>query len=115
MEVSKAQLTSGISRYVRNEMLPKINDRGFKMAISAAVNLIELRPEVADKVLENPIFMAKNGMYDLDTIEMVLTRTLEEYGDLPIVIPGIPFVSPDKKELRFSAEDIRRMKGYIMG
>lgn len=113
MEVSKGQIISGVSRYVRREMLNKITDKPFKMAISAGINLLELRPDIADKVLDNPLFMAQDGMYDLDMIEAVIVRTMEEYGDLPIKVPGIPFISPAEKEFRFSAEDIRKLRGYI--
>ena len=114
MEVTKGQIISGVSRYVRREMLNKITDKPFKMTISAAINLLELRPDIADKILDSPLFMAQDGIYDLDTIEAVLTRTMDEYGDLPIKIPGIPFVSPAEKEFRFNADDVRKLRGYIV-
>lgn len=113
MEVTKGQIISGISRYVRKEMLNKITDKPFKMAISAGINLLELRPDIADKVLDSSLLMGQDGIYDLDIIEAVLTRTMDEYGDLPVKIPGIPFISPAEKEFRFSAEDIRKLRGYI--
>ena len=94
-------------------MLNKITDKPFKMAVAAAINLMELRPEVLDKLLENPLFKSPDGMYDIDTIEMVLTRAMDDYGDLPIKIPGIPFVSPAEKEFRFNADDIRKLRRYI--
>lgn len=115
MEVSKGQLVSGLTRFGRNEVLNKITDKPFKMALAAGINLLELRPDVADKLLENPLFKASSGMYDLDLMEAVISKTMDEYGDLPVMIPGIPLLSPTPKELRFTAEDVHKLKGYILG
>lgn len=115
MEVSKGQLVSGVTRFGRNEVLNKITDKPFKMTLAAAINLLEIKPDVADKLLENRIIKNDSGMYDMDLIEAVITRTMDEYGDLPIMIPGIPLLSPTPKELRFTAEDVRKLKGYILG
>lgn len=114
MEVSKGQIISGVIRFARGEVLNKITDKPFKMALAAGLNYLELRPDIADKLLENPVFMGDGGMYDIDLIESVIVRTMDEYGDLPLQIPGIPLLSPATKELRFTAEDIKKLKGYIV-
>ena len=115
MEVTKAQLISGLTRFVRTEVLNKITDRPFKMMISAGLTALELRPEIADAYLENPMLKSKNGMYDVDFISEIAMRTTDDYGDFPLVIPGIPLVSPEEKVLRFTSEDIRKLKDYITG
>lgn len=113
MEVSKGQLISGVVRYVKSDVLAKIPDKPFRMTLSAMVNLIEVRPEAADVIFNNPLLKSENGMYDIDLLEQIMVRTIEEYGDFPITIPAIKFISPTEKELRFTAEDVRKLKSSI--
>lgn len=118
MEVSKQQVINGLTKYVKNEMLNKITDRPFKMGMATVISLLETKPQLADKILDNDliemIFATNNGMYDLESLEVV-ARTLDEHGDLPIHIGGIKFISPDAKELVFTGNDVRRLKDYIVG
>jgi hypothetical protein len=114
MEVTKSQLINGIVAYVKSEVIAKIPDKAFRMTLSAGVNLIEAKPEIADAVFVHPILMNKGGMYDIDLFEEVILKTIDEHGDFPVVIPAIKFISPTEKELKFNAEDIRKMKEYIM-
>jgi len=58
---------------------------------------------------------AQNGVFDIDLLEQVLVKTIEEHGDFPLTIPAIKFISPTEKELRFTADDVRRMRNYIVG
>lgn len=113
MEVSKGQLISGLVRFAKTDVISKIPDKPFRMTLSALVNLIEVRPEAADVVFNNPLLKSENGMYDIDLLEQVITKTIDEYGDFPVVIPAIKFISPNEKELRFTSEDVRKLKGYI--
>lgn len=113
MTVSKNQLVSGATKFARNEIVNKIPDKNFKMVISMLVNLLEVKPELADEFLQP--MADKDGMYDMDLLESVLCRTLDEYGDFPVIIPAIKFISPSEKELRFNSDDVRKLKSYIMG
>lgn len=113
MEVSKGQLISGLVRFAKTDVISKIPDKPFRMTLSALVNLIEVRPEAADVIFNNPLLKSENGMYDIDVLEQVITKTIDEYGDFPVVIPAIKFISPNEKELRFTSEDVRKLKGYI--
>lgn len=113
MEVSKGQLISGLVRFAKTDVISKIPDKPFRMTLSALVNLIEVRPEAADVIFNNPLLKSENGMYDIDLLEQVITKTIDEYGDFPVVIPAIKFISPNEKELRFTSEDVRKLKGYI--
>lgn len=113
MEVSRGQLVSGAVRFAKNEIINKVTDRNFKMVMSMLVNLIEVKPEIAEEYLKP--MANENGMYDIDLLETVLCRTLDEYGDFPIIIPAIKFISPAEKELRFSSGDVRKLKDYVMG
>lgn len=113
MEVSKGQLISGLVRFAKTDVISKIPDKPFRMTLSALVNLIEVRPEAADVIFNNPLLKSENGMYDIDLLEQVITKTIDEYGDFPVVIPAIKFISPNEKELRFTSEDVRKLKSYI--
>ena len=113
MEVSRGQLVSGATRFAKNEIINKVTDKNFKMVMSMLINLLEVKPELADEFLEP--MADKDGMYDIDLLESVLCRTMDEYGDFPIVIPAIKFISPTEKELRFNSDDVRKLRNYIMG
>ena len=113
MEVSRGQLVSGATKFAKNEIINKVTDKNFKMVMSMLVNLIEVKPELADDFLK-PMANA-NGMYDIDLLETVLCKTMDEYGDFPIVIPAIKFISPTEKELRFNSDDVRKLRDYVMG
>lgn len=115
MEVTRGQLVSGIVKFAKSDVLAKIPDKPFKMTLSAIVNLIEVKPEAANVIFENPLLKSENGMYDIDLLEQVITKTIDEYGDFPVTIPAIKFISPTEKELRFTSEDVRKLKGYIEG
>jgi hypothetical protein len=113
MTVSKNQLINGATKFAKNEIVNKIPDKNFKMVISMLVNLLEVKPELADEFLEP--MADKDGMYDMDLLENVLCKTLDEYGDFPVIIPAIKFISPSEKELRFNSDDVRKLRNYVMG
>lgn len=115
MEVTKSQLVNGIVAYVKSEVIAKIPDKPFRMTLSAGVNLLEVKPEVADVIFNHPLLASQNGVFDIDLIEQVLVKTIEEHGDFPITIPAIKLISPTEKELRFTADDVRKLKNYIVG
>ena len=113
MEVSRGQLVSGATKFAKNEVINKVTDKNFKMVMSMLVNLLEVKPELVDEFLKP--MANENGMYDIDLLEMVLCKTMDEYGDFPIVVPAIKFISPTEKELRFNSDDVRKLRNYIMG
>lgn len=41
-------------------------------------------------------------------------QALLEQSDFPVKIPAINFISPNEKELKFSAADVDRLKSYIV-
>ena len=114
MEVTKGQMINGVVRFMKHDVIAKIPDKPFRMALSAIVNLIEVRPEAADMIFESPFLKSESGMYDIDLLEEVVTKTIDEYGDFPITIPAIKFISPTEKELRFTSDDVRKLKSCII-
>lgn len=116
---SKEQIAQGVVKYVRNNVLPSISDKAFKTVLSAGTYLIEVDPSIIDKVLTHPIVTlmlpAAGSGYDIDKMEQALRRAMEDTGGIDIVIPGIKWISPEEKVLRFTAADVTALRGYIGG
>ena len=54
-------------------------------------------------------------MYNVDALKKALVETINTYGDFRLKIPGIKFLSPEEKELTFSAQDINVIYDYMTG
>lgn len=119
MNVTKQQIVNGLVRYAKNEIIEKISDKPLKIIIATAVSMAEAKPEIVNSIFENPIISSildeKDGMYNLDTIGSALENAMREYGDFPINIPAIKFISPAEKQLTFNIEDINKLKQYVSG
>lgn len=120
MNVTKNQILSGVIRYAKEEVINKIPDKPIKMAIAVAVSMLETNPNIADKFFDDTTISAilgkkDDGTYDISQITTVVESTLNEYGDFPIKIPPIKFISPTEKELNFSGRDIKTLREYIVG
>ena len=119
MQVTQAQIASGAARFIRNDVIPKIPDRGFRVVLDAAAAMAELSPQILDGLFKHPmaavlLHPGENG-YDLDYLETALTSAVETHGGLPVVIPAIPLISREEKTLTFGAEDIRQLMRQIRG
>lgn len=120
MNVTKQQIVNGLAKYAKDEVIAKITDKPFKMALAVGLSMLETNATIADKFFDNDLVSAilgKNdeGTYDIDNISDALEKTLTEYGDFPVKIPPIKFISPTEKELNFSSRDIKQLKNYIVG
>ena len=119
MTITKSQIVDGLIRYVKSDVINKITDKPLKMIIAAAVSAIELNPALADTVLDNEmissIIRRDGDWYDIDAAFDIIERTMSEYGEFPIVVPAIKFISPTEKTLSFGAGDVRRLREYIVG
>lgn len=51
----------------------------------------------------------------VDMLAETVKGSLKKLGAFPVVIPAIPFVSPNEKILSFSADDIDNLVAYIKG
>lgn len=119
MKIHKTKAVTGLASFIRNDMIPKIPDKSFRIVAEAVATMAELRPDLLDAYLQNPMLAAvlaydEDGI-DLDMAEAALTAALERHGDLELTIPGIKFFSPEDKTLKFSKDDIRRLKSYMQG
>lgn len=119
MKTTKKQIVTGVTKYAKKEIIDKITDKPLKMIIAAAVSALELNPALVDNIFSNDILAGivhKDGdQYDLGDALRIAEKTLDDYGDFPVVIPAIKFISPEEKELTFSASDVRKLKNYIVG
>lgn len=119
MRVTRKKVLSGIVNFVKSEMINKITDRPLKMILAAGVSTLEINPSIADSIFDNSFvsqILKGDGLtYDVDSAFEILEKTLTEYGDFPVVIPAIKFISPVEKELTFTRGDIQKLKDYICG
>lgn len=120
MNFTKQQIINGVIKYIKAEVIDKITDKPLKMTIAASVSMVELNPNIADGIFENDVLSKvlhkdNDGTYNIDVICDIIEKTMNEYGDFPVKIPAIAFISPTEKELNFSASDIKKLKDYIGG
>ena len=115
--VTKKELLTGVIRYVKNEVIPHVSDRGLKMVLSAILYAVDAKPDIVDPFLNNAIVSAilqsENGlMYDTTVIFDVLGNLAKEYGGIPIVIPPVKFITATETMLTFKEGDIEELKKY---
>ena len=119
MKVTKERIINGVIKYAKSEIIEKITDRPLKMVLAVGVSALETNPSIADSIFNNPFFskfLSENdGKYDLDSAFEIIENTMKQYGDFPVLIPAIKFISPMEKELTFSLEDVTKLKSYIGG
>ena len=116
--VTKKELLTGVIRYVKNEVIPHVSDRGLKMVLSAVLYAVDAKPDILDPFLNNAIVSAilqsENGlMYDTTVIFDVLGNLAKEYGGIPIVIPPVKFITSTETMLTFKEGDIEELKKYV--
>ena len=119
MKVTKAQIVNGITTYIREEILPHMeDDRALKILFSVAVNAIKANDALIDKWLGNDVVKmliddAGDGHYDIGRLMAWLKAGVEEYGAFPVSVPPIPLISPREITLRLSAPDIASIQMHI--
>lgn len=121
MHVEKQKIIDGIIKYVEKDVVPEISsDRGFQVVISIGISAIKANNKLLDKLFENDIFKSlanyddENKTYDVDSLCNIAKDSVSKYGYFPVKIPAISFISPNEKELKFSAADVDRLKSYIV-
>lgn len=78
MQATKQHIVNGLVKYSKNEIIPKISDKAFKIIVSAATTMIEFHPEIITKYLDNEmissILMENGGFYDIDMVVETLEK-----------------------------------------
>lgn len=119
MNFTKQEIVTGIVRYAKNEIINKISDKPLKIIIATAVSMLETNPDIANNIFANPIVSSllneNDGLYNIDAFETAIETAIREYGDFPVQIPAIKFISPTEKQLTFTVSDISKLKEYING
>ena len=119
MRVTKSQIVNGITAFVQQEVLPKMeNDQALKILLSVAVNAIKANSKLIDKWLDNDIIRALldddgTGNYDVDRLMSLIKSSVEEYGYFPVSIPPIPLISPKEITLKLGPADIVAIQRHI--
>lgn len=119
MRVTKEQLVKGIAHYIKNEVIPQINDdKAMQIIANVAVNSIESNTKLVDSIFENNTVKAllkcnEDGTYEIDSLFSTISESVKEYGPFPVTIPPIPFISPAEKTLSFTDSDITEMRKRI--
>ena len=119
MKVTKSQIVNGITSYIQQEILPKMeNDQALKILFSVAVNAIKANGKLIDKWLSNDIIRALieddgSGYYDIERLMSLIKSSVEEYGSFPVSIPPIPLISPREITLKLNSSDIAAIQRQI--
>ena len=121
MRVTRNQIVNGITAFIQEEILPKMeNDQALKILLSVAVNAIRANGKIVDKWLGNDIIRALidddgSGNYDIDRLMDWIRMSVEQYGAFPVAIPPIPLISPREITLKLGPSDIAAIKRQIEG
>lgn len=119
MRVTRPQIINGLTGYIQQEILPKMeDDRALKILFSVAVNAIKANDKLIDKYLSNDIVKALidddgSGNYDIERLMDWIRTSVEEYGAFPVIVPPIPLVSPREITLRLGPSDIVAIQRHI--
>lgn len=121
MHVEKQKIVDGIIKYIEKDVMPEISsDRGFQVVISIGISAVKANNKLLDKLFENDVFKSlanyddENKTYDIDLLYNIAKDSISKCGYFPVKIPAINFISPNEKELKFSAADVDRLKSYIV-
>ena len=113
MRVSRDKIIQGVTEYIKGEILPKM-DKTMQIIGSIAVNAAATNEKIVDGLFGNGMVMALleddgSGMYEVSNLMDAVKRSIDQYGNLPIQIPAIPFISKEIT-LTLNAGDIDAMK-----
>ena len=116
MRVTKNQIVKGVTDYVQNEILPKMeNDRAVQIILSIAANAALANGKMVDTVFSNDIVRSMldddgSGTYEINGIADAMIAAVQKYGSFPVKIPAIPLVSPREITLSLNANDVDAMR-----
>lgn len=116
MEVSKAQIATGVADFLLKEVIPGIDDAPTRIIIDVAASFIRDTPDALDQYLAGYLAAVKVGEnYELSKLSKLVAAAIDRQGKITVTIPAIRFVSPKDKILQFGAEDVKRLVSLIEG
>jgi len=116
--LTKNQIVNGLTKYVETEVISKIEDKALQIILAIGITALNRNHDLINAVLDNPFISylvkkSEDDKYDLDELFDIIDDTLKTYGKLPVTIPAIKFISPTEKTLRFSTEDVNRLRSLM--
>lgn len=114
--VTREQITSGVIKFIENDILATTEDSQLKFVLSIAKESIT--PHLVEtEFLKNPLISAvvseNDGLYDLDKLMYMLKKVLADYGCYQIAIPKIPLFCPYDNVVKLYHTDIDTINSYI--
>ena len=119
MRATKNQIVSGVIGYIRDDILPKMeDDRALQIMFSVAINAVKANDKLIDAIFANDMIRALidddgGGHYEVGKLFDLLKESIETYGTFPISVPPIPLISPREITLKLDASDIAAMRRRI--
>ena len=119
MRVSRSQITDGITGYIRNDILPKLdNDRAVQVVLTVAVNAAAANSRLVDAVFDNAMVKAVldddgTGTYDIGVLADSMRDAVQRYGSVPVKIPAVPLLSPREITVVLGPDDIEKLRRVI--
>ena len=119
MRVTKSQIVRGVSDYIRDEIIPKMNEnKALQIIASVAVGAAAGSEKTMDALLKNEMVRAMldddgSGTFEIGNLMEKLQASVSQYGNLPVKIPPVPFLSPQEITLRLDAGDIEAIRRRI--
>lgn len=118
MEVTRAQVANGVAKFIKNEMIPNVDENIMRVILGIAAGVVETNVEFVDKLLDGTMLSAliktENG-YNMELLKRHAIPAIEQYGAITITVPPIKFISPTEKIMQFNGEDVKKIVDYIEG
>ena len=119
MRVSRNQIIKGITDYIKNDLIPTMqNDRAVQIIFTIAINAAMANSKLTDSIFDNEIVRAMldddgSGTYEITGIVDSMQAAIQQYGSFPVQIPAIPLVSPREITVKLTADDVSAMRRKI--
>ena len=107
--VTKQRITTGIATYMKQYIIPGTTDVWSKRIMGGLADLIAMKPDTVDRLVSNfpllEMLEEEEGKYDLELIEKILKKNINEYGNISLDILGGTYI--------FTVQDIDNMINCI--
>lgn len=119
MRVTKDQILHGLTAFVSDEILPKLeSDRAVQIIATVALNAVMANKTLLDAAFGSSMLQALleddgSGTYEIGGILSAMKAAVEQYGYFPVTIPAVPLLSPREISLRLSADDVDAVRLHI--
>ena len=112
MKATKSQIVSGVTEYLKAEILPKMDgQKALQIVATVAINAAAANSRMIDAVFANDFVKAAladdgSGLYDIGSVGDALKSAMDDYGNLPVHLPPIPLISPNEITLTLGVADV---------